>query len=115
MSRFTTRALSQDITYWPPSVDGLTNDFGHPIFGTPILIKGRWEDRIQSVRKNTGEEVVSMAEVFVDRAVDESGYLAPGDLTTEADPEGLSTAREIQAVLTTPDFRNLDHERRAFL
>lgn len=115
MSRFTSRALTQDITYWPPSVDGLTNDFGHPIFSTPIVIKGRWEDKVQQIRRPNGDEVVSMAEVFVDRDVDESGYLAQGDHTDEVDPEAFSGAREIQSVITTPDFRNLDHERRAFL
>ena len=115
MGSFASRSLNQDITYWAPSTSGETNDFGHPIFSTPTLIKGHWQDKVQQIRKSTGVEVVSMAEVHVDRDVDESGYLALGDFTEEADPESVEEAREIQTVLKTADLRNLDHERRAFL
>jgi hypothetical protein len=107
---FAQKNLRQDITYWPPSAQ---NIYGHASSGEPILIKGRWENMNQQIRKASGEEVMSRAEVFVDRDLSISGFLAQGDLTTEVTPpEG---ALEIQDFRTTPDLRNLGHERRAYL
>lgn len=114
MGRFTSRSLLEDITYWPPT-SGATNDFGHPIFVTPVLITGRWEDKLQQIRKANGEEVTSSTMVYVDRDLDISGYLAQGDLTDEVSPLVIDGAKEIQATMTTPDLRNLDHERIAYL
>lgn len=113
MTHFIRRNLNQDITYWPPENGSQTNDFGHATFDGGILIKGRWEDRVQNIRKPNGDEVVSMAEVMVDTDVEVDGYLALGDYTSQDTPtEG---AREIQDVRKTPDLRNLATEIRAFL
>lgn len=104
------RNLQQDITYWAPSGN---NEFGHAGYANPILIKGRWENSSQQIRRPTGEEVVSRAQVFVDRDVAISGFLALDDHTAESSP--VSDAREIQDFRTTPDLRNLETERRAYL
>jgi hypothetical protein len=109
---FTQKNLHQDITYWPPS--GGQNEFGHAIMGTPEVIKGRWENMNQQIRKPSGEEVMSRAEVFVDRDLQISGFLAQGDQTAAADYIAAG-ALEIQDFRTTPDLRNLDSERRAYL
>jgi hypothetical protein len=109
---FGQRNLPQDITYWAPDASGLTNDFGQAITGVGVLIKGRWEDKVQQVRTATGEEVTSLSEVYVDRDVAIGGYLKKGDFTGETLPQD---AREIQNLLTTPDLRNLGTERRAYL
>lgn len=102
--------LNQDITYWRPSAQ---NEYGHAGSEAPILIKGRWETSTQQIRKPSGEEIISRAEVFVDRDLEISGYLALGDKTGEVTPS--SDAQEIQDFRITPDLRNLDAERRAFL
>lgn len=104
------RNLHQDITYWPPGVE---NEFGHASYGTPVLVKGRWQAKNQQIRRATGEEIVSSAEVFVDRDVAISGFLAVGNHTAQSSP--VSDAREIQDFRTTPDLRNLESERRAYL
>lgn len=110
MMHFAQRNLHQDITYWGP---GATNLYGQGASAAPILIKGRWEDKIQQVATPSGEEVTSSAEVFVDRDVAISGFLARGDHVDSPDP--ISDAREIQSYNTAPDLRNLGSERRAYL
>jgi hypothetical protein len=110
---FINRFLIQDLTYWPPATEGATNDFGHPILQDPVLIKGRWEAKTQQIRRSNGEEVVSSAQVWTDQDVEPSGYLAQGDLTDQ--PEPPEEAYEIQDFQKSPDLRNLDHERKAFL
>lgn len=110
MMHFAIKNLHQDITYWAPTAN---NEYGHAGFAAPVLIKGRWQDKVQQVRKPNGEEVTSSAEVFVDRDVADSGYLMLGDQTAQATPpEG---AREIQSYASVPDLRNLDSERKAYL
>lgn len=112
MSNLVNRNLRQDITYWPPS-DGTTDDFGHPIHTAGVLLKGRWEDKVQQIRRPNGDEVVSMSEVYVNQEVDIAGYLAKGDFEGVTDVD--TSAKEIQQVLTIPDMRNIMTQYRAFL
>ena len=111
---FSSRSLYQDITYWAPSSNGATNRFGHPVPQTPVLIRGRWENKIQQVTKLTGEEVTSSAVVYCDREVDIGGHLALGDLR-DAGVELPQEVQEIQTTMTVPDLRNLENEQRAYL
>lgn len=111
MMHFAQRNLRQDITYWPPSAQ---NEYGHAGYGAPILLKGRWEGKVQQVRTPSGEEVTSTAQVFLDSDVAISGFLAPGDLTDQNTPPA-DVAYEIQNFMATPDLRNLGTERRAYL
>jgi hypothetical protein len=109
---FGQRNLIQDITYWAPDSSGATNDFGQAITGNGVLIKGRWEAKVQQIRNPQGDEVTSTSEVYVDRDVAIGGFLKEGDFAGSP----LETdAQEIQNLLTTPDLRNLGTERRAFL
>lgn len=110
MQHFALRNLLQDITYWAP---GAQNVYGHTGSAAPVLIKGRWQDKIQQIVRPGGEEVTSSAEVFVDRDVAISGFLAVGDHTASLTP--TPEAREIQTYNTVPDLRNLGSERRAYL
>ena len=110
---FTQRNLHEDITYWPPS-SGQTNDFGHALLGGPVLLKGRWEQKSQQVRKNNGDEFTSAAEVLLSADVETSGYLIQGDFTT-TNAVPTREAWEIQEFRKTSDLRNLGYDRRAFL
>lgn len=107
---FTQRHLNQELTYWAPTAP---NRYGQPGFAPPQLIKGRWQVSNQQVRKANGEEIVSRAEVFVDRDLENGGMLAEGDHLSEATP--IEGAQEIQDFRITPDLRNLGSERRAYL
>jgi hypothetical protein len=112
VQHFTQRNLVQTITYWAPTNGTETNDFGQVETGNGVAITGRWENKVQQVRKSTGEEVTSMATVFVDREVAVGGFLREGDFDGDARTE---EAMQIQAYATSPDLRNLGTERRAYL
>ena len=114
MTHFAQRNLRQTITYWGVLNNPTTNEFGHPTMEAPITIAGRWEDKVQQIRLNNGEEVTSSAEVLVDRDLEVGGYIALGDQTA-AGSVPIEDAREIQAFSITPDLRNLGSERRAYL
>lgn len=106
------RNLRQVVTYWAPDPDGGTNDFGQPIVADGILLKGRWEDKVQQVRTQSGEEVTSMAVVYLNRDVSVNGFLKLGDFNGQP---FNSDSREIISYQTTPDLRNLSTERKAYL
>lgn len=110
MLAVTQKNLHQDITYWAPAA---LNEYGHAGSSAPVLIKGRWEHLTQQIRKSSGEEIMSRAEVFVDRDLEISGFLMEGDHTSS--PLPVQGALEIQDFRETPDLRNLDAERRAYL
>jgi hypothetical protein len=103
--------LTASLTYWSPASEG---KFGAVEFGAPILIRGRWEEHTERVRKPNGDELTSTAKVFVDRPVLPGGYLIEGDFTTESDPHAVG-AREILVIITVPDIRSVSRERRAYL
>lgn len=107
---FAQKNLLQDVTYWAPGVE---NIYGQAASSAPVLIKGRWQDKIQQVIGSRGEEVTSSAMVFVDRDVAVSGFLALGDLTDQASPP--AGAREIQNYSSIPDLRTLGAEKKAYL
>lgn len=106
------RNLRQTITYWAPSA---RTEWGQTGFQAPVKIRGRWTEAGETVRLNTGEEYVSKAVVFTDRTVLSEGYLALGDFTAQTSPHGVSEASEIKAFRATPDLRNLEQERKAYL
>jgi len=103
--------LNQVLTYWAPAG---TDRFGAETFATPILIKGRWEDRTEQVRTPSGDEITSRSVVFVDRPLAIGGYLAKEDMTVTNDPT-IAGALEIQSWAEVPDLRNVTAERRAYL
>jgi hypothetical protein len=113
MMHFAIRNLQQDITYWAP---GAQNVYGQTAPAAPVLLKGRWMDKIQQVRRPNGEEVTSGAEVLLNADVAVSGFLMLGDQTAHATPPGgLDGAMEIQNFSKEPDLRNLESQRKAYL
>ncbi len=113
-----TRHMRQDVTYWP--VTG-TDGFGGFLYGTPVLLKGRWEDKAELYRNAANEEVVSSSVVYLSVDVDVGDILAEGDHVTVliANPMTLNTtetvARRIEQRNRTTDLRNLTSLRKVFL
>lgn len=99
------QALRQDVTYW--AWTGY-NAYGGAVFAAPVLMKCRWEDKIELFRDKTGKEVASKSKVFFISPVKLDGYLFLG-VSNEADPRNLdsTTVFEIRGIYTTPDLRNL--------
>lgn len=58
---------------WEPKID--TNGYGQPIYGGPKKVFVRWEDTINVVKNNMGEEFVSSAMIFTFSALKEDDRL----------------------------------------
>ena len=87
-----TRLIRDQVTYWPPSG---TNAQGFVTFGSPKLIKGRWEDRREQTTDDRGEQVVASSRVYLLQSVTIGGYLHKGDQTSTTDPTTLRGAKRI--------------------
>jgi hypothetical protein len=106
-------ALTQNITYWPtPNMDG----YGQRQFSTPVLLRGRWEDRSDLKVQGPTEMVDVKSVAYLQQAVDIGGYLALGDYTETADtPEDLNNAYQVKAYKEIPAISGIDRLRKAFM
>lgn len=102
--------LIQDLTYWPPAG---SNQHGVYTYGTPIVIKGRWEERTEEVQTIGGETINSAAVIFVDRDLAVNGYIAEGSYVDAGDPTMFPGAAEIRDFRQIPDLRGASKMRRA--
>lgn len=106
------RMLKEDVTRWPNTG---SNGYGGFTFGTPIILKGRWEDKAELFRTLENEEEVSSAIVFLESDIVVGDYFARGDETATSDPTTLSTAFRSRNYHRTTDLRNLNALRKVFL
>lgn len=107
-----TRNLKHDVTHWPlTGSDG----YGGFLYGTPVKVKGRWEEKAVLFVTPGNEEVVSQAIVYLATDITEGDYLGQGDLTATADPTTLQGTYRIRQRHKTTDLRNLIALRKAFL
>ncbi len=106
--------MNEDITHWP--VTG-SDGFGGFIFGTPVLLKGRWEEKAELYRDNENEEHVSQSVVYTSDEVDVGDYLALGDHATVpvASPTSLTTAFRILQRFRSTNLRAVCSIRKAYL
>ena len=95
IENFIQSKLVQTAVYWgSPQEDG----YGGQTFAEPIEINCRWEDRNQVMGTVTGNQLygfqlLSRSIVYVDRDLDEEGYLYLGTLAdlecSEGDSDGV--------------------------
>ena len=76
------RGLNQQATYFPPAGQ---NGFGDPLFGAPVSVMVRWQDKADLFRDAQGREVVSSAVVYVSQDVEVPGRIGLGTMTDPAD------------------------------
>lgn len=96
-----TRNMNQQATYWAP---GQNDGMGGLVYGAPVLVQCRWQDRVTMVRNAQGVEVPSRSVVYVDREMEPQGMLLKGDHTAVADPLSVR-ASEILSVGSSPNLR----------
>lgn len=96
-----TRNMNQVATYWAP---GANDGFGGLVYGAPVLIKCRWQERVTLVRNAQGREVPSRAVVYVDRKLLPQGMLILGDFVASLDPLAIG-ASEILSSGSSPNLR----------
>ena len=108
-----TRVFKQKVTYW--SVSGI-DKYGKPSFATPITVKGRWEDKVETFRDEYGKETVSKAKVYIQDGtnVTVDSYLYLG-VSTAVSPLSVDGPWEVQAAGRIPNLRNLTSLFMAYL
>ena len=111
---FITRHLKEDVTHWP--VTG-SDGFGGFLYGAPVLLKGRWEEKAALFLANDTEEQVSKAIVYLAEGVDNGDYRGFGDYTDPAiaDPSSLSSAHRVKQRHRTTDLRAMSELWKVFL
>lgn len=95
-----THNLTQTLTYWPPSGNA---PGGGVTYGSPVQIKGRWQDKRDLIRSADGQEVASSAIVYVDRELADKGRLYRG-ISASANPLTVIGAREILSRGSSPSL-----------
>lgn len=104
-------SYQQDATYWGnPTLDG----YGAYSFDAPILLKVRWEERVEKFVGPQGEDFVSRAVVWVKQDLDLGGYMFLGT-SVELNPQNVEDTYLIRQIFEIPDMRNMSKERRVFL
>lgn len=95
--------MNQTFVYWGSPVNDGSGGF---TFAAPVEIKGRMEDCMEIVRSKDGRELVSTAQVFVDRELDMDGYLVEGNLDTYAavNPQDIAEAFQIMTKGSSPNL-----------
>ena len=121
MESFIARLCVQTAVYWGnPTGDG----YGGKTFDDPVEISCRWEDIVENINRvgaRLGEEIVSMAQVYVTTDVEEQGYLFLGTLDDldsgeEADPTTIVKAYMINRFDKIPVLRSTtEFLRKAYL
>jgi hypothetical protein len=77
--------------YWN-SVTGVNDGFGNITYPPPVIVKCRWDGKVQLIKNDKGEEVVSHAEVLV-----------PVDLPVGGVLQLLGEGNTVTMVAGTPD------------
>ena len=103
--------LLQEVTHWP--ITG-SDGFGGFVFGAPVLLEGRWEEKSELFISEDNESVLSKAIVYLDSDVDNGDYVAQGDHTAVADPLTVVSYR-IRNYGKVTDLRNLIALRKLWL
>ena len=105
--------MRQDVTYWP--VTG-SDGFGGFTFGSPVLLKGRWEEKQELFMTSTNEEVLSQDIVYLLSDVDIGDFLALGDFVLSTpDPTNLKDAKRVRQRNRSTDLRSLVALRKVYL
>ena len=116
------RMRKQKAVYWAlGSTDsgGVDADlYGKPMYATPVEIDCRWEDTSEEFLAPDGSTQMSRSVVFVDREMKLGEVLLLGELTdsvNQLDPKSNNGAWEIRRFESTPNLRNTEQLRVAYL
>jgi hypothetical protein len=109
-----TRNLVMTLVWWQKTGKA---GFGKPIVLDPIEIYGRWVEK-QGKIISQGEEVVTSAEVLVDRDMAIGDWLWKGSLSALSSSEEtipFSFAKEVVSFDKTPDIKGINYVRKVLV
>lgn len=112
-----TKVLKQTAVWWARTTP---DAYGQFTFASPVEVKVRWEDSIDTFKDENGNEHTSKSYVMVDRDMKVGDVLMLGTTadipsSNPADPKENSGAFEIKRFDKTPDIRNRENLREAYL
>jgi hypothetical protein len=95
--------LKQKVTYWPLQTEEF-DEFGQPVFESPIEINARWDEEIVEFLSPDGTKQMSKAVLFVDRFI-RSGYLVNLPIASVSGTSPLKIgAWQVRGYEVTPDL-----------
>lgn len=106
-----TKCQVSTAVYWAPlRVNNVlqTDDYGLPLFKSPVELTCRKDDEEKQVINATGTVVLSTSQYIVDQAVEVGGFIVEGELTKitkPTKPREVLGAKEILAIANTPTLR----------
>ena len=106
------RHCKEDLTHWTDDGD---DTYGGRTWGTPVIVKGRWEELDMLENERISQEKTSNATVYLVTDVVVGDYLARGDKTATSNPTTLDGAWKVLHFQRVTDLSNLDTIRRAEL
>jgi len=117
-----TRMLKMTAVYWSTqSIEsgGLAHDdYGQPLWSSPIEIKCRWEETTEEFISSNGTRQVSSVKVYVDRDMKEGEILMLGaliDVVDENNPRSNQGAYEIKRFEKTPNLKITEYLRVVYI
>jgi hypothetical protein len=108
---FLTFGLSQTLTYWRKTG---VNSYNQPTFAAPTQLICRWEDRVEKIQDDMGQDYVARSRIFLADDVSMGDYLFLGT-SVATDPRAVTLARRVVAFRKTPSLDGLFFERKAYL
>ncbi len=109
---FIKRVRRQIAVYWPnPETDG----YGSYTFDPPVEVTCRWDEEIEKIIQDAGDEIISRASVLLGFDPEKGAYLYRGTIadlitiygiTDYLNPLNVVNAYPIRVVYLTPDIRN---------
>lgn len=103
--KFVKSVCVQEAWYWVDDA-AVPDGFGGFTYKAPEKIKCRWDDKIQLVRNQNGEEVTSSAEILVIQDVKLGGTLQLLEDPEEEIPTEPTNGYTVLQVAKTPLFRS---------
>lgn len=107
ITKFVESVCVQQAWYWDEAV-AIKDGFGGKTYpeGHPVLIKCRWDDKVERITASNGEEVVSNAQLLVTQDVTIGSYLQLAEPGVTTPPLSTDTAKLARLVTKNALFRS---------
>lgn len=108
--KFIESVCVQTALYWEPTG---TDAYGRITFADPVEVKVRWDDTVETISTNDGDQIISKAQILTPIELKYKGWLLLGHLADYdgediSDPKVVEQAYEIRRTDTNPLFQSTD-------
>lgn len=114
MGEFFDEWMNDSISYWAATTP--IDTYGKPTFAAPVVISGRWEDKVELITDRRGREIRARARVWFLQDVEIGDYVMLGSFSSgDTDPTVVDGAYEIKDFRTVRSMDGDETERIGFL